>query len=296
MAKKSTAKEERIEEPRRVVRFPITKFCKPGYEVSEETNEESVQIKIKIPSSHCSGDSAIDFFGKKRLRLRFSRRGVGEWGQDQIIEDGPGQIFDCEVEVPSFSWRGGNWQFDFWTDKISFEQAKAMYRKAGSIEVEVLGEPVEVGSSPSAAKNGSAKKPKGKGAKKKAEPTATIPGTTPEELAENHSVSITNKYRVDIKVVALPEGQFSCLWSGEGPAGGCEQGEPSIRKSANNAASASIGNAVDFWTTYSSDDEAKAVIQDLRNWLKDLEDGRTPAAIEAERAEGIEGEEEADDE
>lgn len=281
----------------RRLRIPVTKFCKPGYEISEE-GDESVQIKVKVPDGNsggagCSGDSALEFFGKKRLRIRFSRRGVGEWGQGQIVEDGPGQIFDCETEVASFGWTNGDFHFAFWTDRISFESAKSMYRKAGSIEVQVIGEPVESDGAP-ASPSGKPKKPP------KAAPPAkpkgpTIPGTTPEELADNHSVALTENFRVDLKIVAMPEGKFSCQWSGEGPGGDCGEGEPSVRNSSTQAAISSVGKAVDEWAAYPGDEEQE-VVGILREWLRRLELGETPAGIEADLAEDEEDDEEDDEE
>jgi hypothetical protein len=271
----------------RKLRIPVTKFCKPGYEISEE-GAESVQIKIKVPDggsggAGCSGDSALEFFGRKRLRIRFSRRGVGEWGQGQIVEDGPGQIFDCETEVTSFGWTNGDFHFSFWTDQISFESAKSMYRKAGSLEVEVLGEPVSGDETEDhSASNGAPKRCRPKKAAV-ASKGPTLPGMTPDELSESHSVALTDKFRVDVKIIGLPEGKFSCQWTGDGPAGECGEAEPSVRSSSVQAVISSIGRAVDHWLTYPGAEERK-IVEQLRHWLHELEAGKTPNVIESELA------------
>lgn len=270
------------QEEGRTIRIPVTKFCKHGWEVTEE-GDETVQMKIKVPDSHCRGDSALEFFGRKRCRIRFSRRQLGEWNQGELPIDSSTQIFECESEIPSFGWSNGDFHFAFWTDSITDSQAKRLYRKAGSIELQVLGEAVKGDDSEAVAA------PKRKPGRPKKEPAApkadepTLPGMTDGELTESHSVSLTENYRVDIGIAGLPEGKFSCAWSGNGPAGACEQGEPSIRTSINEAAKASIGHAIDRWSA-NPDDESKLVVANLRDWLGALEAGKSPKLIEAEFA------------
>jgi len=268
-------------------------FCKPSFDKSEE-GDETVKIKVKVPDSNMTGSTAREMLGKTRVRVEFSRRPPGEWGQSEIVDDGPRQIISCETEIPSFGWSDGNWQFAFLisADRFSLEDAIEIWKKQGSIRLQVLGAAVE--DAPDVRPSGSsepAKPKRGRPTKQKSDEPAspTIPGTSPNDLAETFNVVLTKKYRVEIVVAGQPDGRHSCKWQGDGPVGGCEQGEPSIRASQQEAVKSSIGNAVDYWSTY-SDDESKEVVAALKHWLAELEAGKSAQLIEAESVQDDEGE------
>lgn len=263
------------EEGRKVL-APCT-FCKPSFDKSEE-GDEIIRVKVKVPDAHMTGSTAHELLGKTRVRAEFSRRPMAEWNQMELTDDGPRRIISCETDIPSFGWSDGNWQFAFLisADSFSLEDAIESWKKQGSIRLQVIGEAVESdGSDVESARP--AAKPK---AKKEAKPKGpALPGV--ESASERYSVAFTADYRVGIKVTQQSDGKFACQWEGVGPAGGCEQSEPSIRVSENESAIASIGNAVDFWGTY-SDEQSKDVVADLKRWLSALEAGKSPRLIEAE--------------
>lgn len=268
-------------------------FCKPSFDKSEE-GDETIKVKLKIPDAYSggaglSGMTARELLGKTRVRIDFSRRAVGEWGQGEIIADGPNRIVSCETEVASFSWSDSNWQFSFLisADRFSLDDAIEIWKKQGSVRLELLGQAIE-GDSDSDAEESEAEpvEPK-KGRKKKTEaaatPTKSLPGVGPDDLIDRHNVALTTKFKIDIAIRSLPDGRFSCEWTGDGPVGACEQNEPSIRAAAKEAVSSSLGNAVDFWDNYDGDEETE-VVKRLRFWIRELEAGKTPAMIESEGA------------
>ena len=268
-------------------------FCKPSFDKSEE-GDETVKIKVKVPDSNMTGSTAREMLGKTRVRVEFSRRPPGEWGQSEIVDDGPRQIISCETEIPSFGWSDGNWQFAFLisADRFSLEDAIEIWKKQGSIRLQVLGAAVE--DAPDVRPSGSsepAKPKRGRPAKQKSDEPASpkLPGTSAQDLSDTFDVITLDKYRLEILVVGQPDGRHSCKWQGDGPVGGCEQGEPSIRSSQQEAVKASIGNAVDHWSTY-SDDESKQVVAALKHWLAELEAGKSAQLIEAESVQDDEGE------
>lgn len=256
-------------------------FCKPSFDKSEE-GDETVRMKIKVPDSNLSGSTARELFGKTRVRVEFSRRPIAEWEQMELT-DGPRRIVCCETEIPSFGWSDGNWSFPFLIDAdvFSLEDAIDAWKKQGSVRLCVIGQALEGDDS------GESAAPKRKPGRPKKEPAApkpdgpTLPGMTDGDLTESHSVSLTKNYRLNIGIAGLPEGKFSCFWDGIGPAGACDQGEPSIRTSINEAAKASIGHAIDRWSS-NPDDESKLVVANLRDWLGALESGKSPKLIESE--------------
>jgi len=270
-------------------------FCKPSFDKSEE-GDETVKIKVKVPDSNMTGSTAREMLGKTRVRVEFSRRPMGEWNQSEIVDDGPRQIITCETEVPSFGWSDGNWQFAFLisAERFSLEDAIEIWKKQGSIRLQLLGAAVE--DVPDVGRSNAPETAKKKPGRPKKEATAatgpTIPGTTPQELDESYNVALTGKYRLEISIVGQQDGRYSCKWQGDGPVGGCEQGEPSVRASQQEAVKASIGNAVDYWSTY-SDDESKQVVAGLKHWLAELEAGKSAQLIEAE---SIQDDEEKSDE
>lgn len=267
-------------------------FCKPSFDKSEE-GDETVKLKFKVSDSNMSGSTAREMLGKTRVLAEFSRRPIGEWGQTEIIADGPRRIVVCETEVASFSWSDGNWQFAFLisADKFSLEDAIECWKEQGSIRLQVIGAAVEEPGdrrqtepdAPAPKKPKKTKEPKPKQPK----PGAEIPGTTADDLAENYSVGLTDRYRLDVKVSQQSDGKFCCQWDGFGPAGDCEQGEPSVRSSEKEAVSSSIGNAVDYWGVY-PEDEAKEIVVSLKHWLCELEAKKTPKQIEFESADNEE--------
>lgn len=279
------AEYQRLQAEGRKLRIPVTKFCKPGYEITEE-GDETVQIKVKVPDKNCSGSSALEFFGKKRCRIRFTRRGVHEWDQSELATGSLRTIaiYECEAEIPSFGWAAGDFHFSFWTDKIPFEAAKAMYRKGGSIELEVIGDALHEGDEESDEAPAEDPKPKRKPKAPAAGPkTKALPGTTTEDLKETHQVGFTENFSLTIEITPTGDDRFSCHWEGVGPAGAVEQEESSVRAAMVESVKSSIGNAVDFWSNYPGE-EAGKIVEACRIWLREMELGKLPALIESEQS------------
>lgn len=227
-------------------------------------------------------ETARELFAKTHVRIEFSRRAIGEWGQGELPGvKGAARIITCETDVPSFGWAAGNWSCSFTisADIFSLEDAIDVWKKQGTIRVQVIGSAVEGGNDSGGddfedddddeddddSESGVLK----------------LPGTTPSELSETFNIAMTDNYRVDLEVKGIKSGKFSATWAGDGPPGGLTQPEASIRASIKDAAEASIGHAIDLWRAY-DDEESKDILVDLKFWLAEVAKGKTLAAIDSE--------------
>lgn len=280
---------------RRILLMPCI-FKNPGYEKLEDGSLVIV-IKLRSPDSNLTERSARDFLGDKHVRVEVCRRPFGEWGQQEIIEDGDRRTISFECDITTYAWSDDHYKFnvrcseDIFANggnKSGLDEAINWAGKQGSIRLTVLGD-IKGGEPPI---SGEAKRGPGRPKKGEAKPgeaqtpkaakpikgAQKLPGT---DTDEKFNVALTANFKVDIRVFGAPESKIGCEWTGTGPAGSCAESEPSIRVSAKEAIVSSIGKAIDFWTSYSGDEE-RDVIADLRHWVGELEKGKSPKQIEAE--------------
>jgi len=267
---------------RRVVLMPCI-FKNPGYAILEGGGLV-IKLKLRLPDGYLGDRSAKEVFGKKHVHAEICRRPFGEWGQQQIVEDGDRRTIAFDCDISSYGWSDDHYLITIQCaeDNFSFDgrsgidEAIGWAGKQGSVRLTILGDikggedPIEAPQTPAQKKAAKANKP--------IKNSQTLPGV---ETDETYQVSTTPNFMVQIRLFPAPENKFGCEWTGTGPSGTVGEAEPSIRVSAKEAVVASIGRASEFWSTYSGDEE-RDILADIKHWLSELEKGKMPKMVEAE--------------
>jgi hypothetical protein len=271
----------------RVLLMPCI-FKNPGYEKLEE-GDKMIVFPLRLPDTHLGEVSAIQFFRKKLCKVEICRRPLGEWGQQEFLEDGDRRTVIFESGITTYKWSDDHYLITVRCNESVFatggthssglDEAIDWGGKGGSVRLTVLGDIKGGKDTPATPKAGPGRPKKNPAAEapKKKEPPK-LPGT---DVDEKFQISMTDKFMVEIRIFAAPENKFGCEWTGNGPAGGCKEAEPSVRSSTKDVMIASISHAVDYWQEY-SDEESELILKDLRHWLRELEANKPPKLIEAE--------------
>ncbi len=261
-------------------------FLKPAISKKAEDGTRRIKMVASVPLTNARGADCDRLFRYTRCKVEFSARDKNQWTSTLPgLEDALAQIVECEADFSGYNASRHATRITWLIEEGEFtkDDAYDLEDQMGSIRIEVLGEAKKgvldgEESHETVAPLVEQKKPRGRPKKEEAK----LPGIEDEPNGVSHSVAMTDRYQVDILIKKLAADKFSCCWDGVGPDGAITEPDPGTRTSPIQAAIASIGKAVDYWTEFDEDSEAQAITARLRHWLSELEKGKTPTQIESE--------------